>query len=524
MEKQAEDLDQIPTRLKGHQERPRTPNARAQESPIENTQIRTMRDQFYRDLNDFTTANELEIEFQPRIESKGVELFDLAQVVEEQNAALEEVDWTKVARDLGFGPEESTRAIRRLEECYQKSLIDFLEAMANFEESEEEVVVESDEGEAFETAPAAPAPRHSLLSSQISSSPLISLSEIRKRASDQRNPQSSGQRSKRKRLSKDDEIPATPYSKLGSSSRASKRRSIFIKGSPETPSAGIAKDIAEPSLRSSPLSKFLHRGSSKRTTTTHQVHSPPHLQPFESSFDVSPSQQLQFENIKSSPLSLRFNNDQDNLDKTFPSAQLHLSRDGNSPTATLSSKQPTRAKKRSLPSNFVSAEEKLQTSSQKPPMASGQAKPLRQAPTAPKPDKSATEAQDNRRQIKERIEYYEMLGYAHNIVVRAFEATTMTPGGLAAMVMQSLKDGQGIPSHHEGIWTDRDDKGLLLVDSVDIGKTSSDAQEKQLIRKAKKESDRIMGKHGLERMELRRRFLAARKALIESKKDAISQT
>lgn len=96
------------------------------------------------------------------------------------------------------------------------------------------------------------------------------------------------------------------------------------------------------------------------------------------------------------------------------------------------------------------------------------------------------------------------LGYPQPIVIEALKHTTMTPGSLAALVMESLRDGRGVPTHHEGIWTDRGDRGLWQADAAARG-PEADPEE---VRRAK-EYRRLMHKHGRERIELRRRFLAA---------------
>lgn len=92
------------------------------------------------------------------------------------------------------------------------------------------------------------------------------------------------------------------------------------------------------------------------------------------------------------------------------------------------------------------------------------------------------------------------------------KCTTLTPGGLASYVMQNLRDGNGVPTHTLGIWTTRDDNSLRLVDSAEAAGDRAKAQAAQLLQKAKKESDRLIRKHGLDGVELRRKFLEAEAA------------
>jgi hypothetical protein len=94
--------------------------------------------------------------------------------------------------------------------------------------------------------------------------------------------------------------------------------------------------------------------------------------------------------------------------------------------------------------------------------------------------------------------------------------------------MQELRDGHGIPTNWEGVWTQRDDDSLRLVDSVDM--VASKPEDVQM-KKARREWKRLVNKHGiqtqqdndeengnevsLERIDLRREFLKAEAAAAE---------
>jgi hypothetical protein len=75
--------------------------------------------------------------------------------------------------------------------------------------------------------------------------------------------------------------------------------------------------------------------------------------------------------------------------------------------------------------------------------------------------------------------------------------------------MKKLKEGEDVPSHHEGIWTDRDDNDLAFLATVDLGQKSSSQPEEQRHRKARKALRRLANKHGAERITLRKAFLEA---------------
>lgn len=120
------------------------------------------------------------------------------------------------------------------------------------------------------------------------------------------------------------------------------------------------------------------------------------------------------------------------------------------------------------------------------------------------------------------INHYQSF-YPRPIVNIGLKATTMTPGGQAAETMESLRQGKGIPTNYEGVWTERDDKGVEMVDAVEkeLGETlyvakgsNFNAKGKGTLDrrgKARKEKARLMDKHGEERMKTRLRFLEAQR-------------
>lgn len=116
---------------------------------------------------------------------------------------------------------------------------------------------------------------------------------------------------------------------------------------------------------------------------------------------------------------------------------------------------------------------------------------------------------DNEDEIHRWVHFYESLGYSNKVVVRALKATSLTPGGAAAFTMQSLKDGNGIPSNAQGVWNDRDDEALQLINGFDLNKEPTNKQDMLLMNKMKRKQKRLFDKHGAAKMDLRTRFLAA---------------
>jgi hypothetical protein len=108
--------------------------------------------------------------------------------------------------------------------------------------------------------------------------------------------------------------------------------------------------------------------------------------------------------------------------------------------------------------------------------------------------------------LDEIVEYWMSLGYSHDVARRSLEATTWEPG-LAGRIMQILKNGEHIPTNWEGVWSQRDDEGLALVDSIEPPTGDKEA------RKRARAEARLMNKHGEERMTLRRKWLVTKAEL-----------
>ncbi|KAF3018537.1 hypothetical protein E8E14_012152 [Neopestalotiopsis sp. 37M] len=127
--------------------------------------------------------------------------------------------------------------------------------------------------------------------------------------------------------------------------------------------------------------------------------------------------------------------------------------------------------------------------------------------STPQPQaQSARRAQTKAEELAEVVEYWEALGYSPDLARRSLEATTWE-SSLAGQVMQFLKNGNAMPTNWEGVWTPRDDEALILIDSP--GQPRDDRE----IRKRAKAADRLVTKHGEQRMELRRKWLYTRNTL-----------
>jgi hypothetical protein len=85
------------------------------------------------------------------------------------------------------------------------------------------------------------------------------------------------------------------------------------------------------------------------------------------------------------------------------------------------------------------------------------------------------------------IERYISLGYSQDQIILALDATTMNTGDVG-IVLEKLSDGDGIPEYIQGVWTSWDDEALEGEDHPGF--------------------EKVVEKHGMGRVAVRRRFLA----------------
>lgn len=511
---------------------PQSNREKAQEvSEPEDDDQNEMRDQFYRDLNDYVEEVGLGMDLAPRIQGRVVDLWRLSSARNEQEASVDEIVWSKVALDLGYTTVQAQKAANELEQLYENSLAGFLAMMEGFAELEEEGA--STDGGETASAPASksPTPQPVIPSSASGRSAGV------KRSLDSDSLLSSGR--KRRRRSSLTEVPTTPDEKL-----MVQRGNPFKQVESSSEKKRMAsREVEEDSQESQQLPlppPAVERRLEPETQdfAYDQATQPAMLETQESSFEVTPSQQLQQEATDATPIPFRLDKASKYSDAS-PSAATTPR-----PAATTSEGQKIKpAPRRSLPASFTSSALPQATASPKSAALQQQSEQPSEeanidnfqenqdnASALPRPQASTARAETGshrngkRDPIEECIEYYESLGYSHAHVVRALRSTTMTPGGQAAAVMQELRDGHGIPTNWEGVWIQRDDDGLCLVDSIDISMDASKTEDAQ-VKKARREWKRLVNKHGirteqdnvedngqeisLERIELRRKFLKA---------------
>lgn len=177
----------------------------------------SLRDQFYEDLQDYLEVSGAEIERHPVIDGREVELWDLFSVATQQDCAVEDRDWKKVAQRLGFDWTSSSRCAEDLKACYDRNLAEFEEAIGSYEE---QGLPTSD----AVTAPKEPSPVP-LSPPYRSSSPVAGVKRSFQQSTDPQSELSypSDGSGKRRRRDREKAIPQTPDHKLGLMGGSSRR-------------------------------------------------------------------------------------------------------------------------------------------------------------------------------------------------------------------------------------------------------------------------------------------------------------
>lgn len=538
-----------------------------QEKPVEDEEHssdlppadpRTNRQQFFDDLKSFMESNEDFINLWPQVNGHAIDLFDLYQKVTADNPVPEHRNWEQIAEALDFDWIEDPSILDNLQTCYEKHLGEFELALQEFEDIEED-----DEGDGSEEEEATAFPPTAAMRS---SPPVVTglkrSMEMAMMSDASLDPETSTR--KRSRRDPHGEIPSTPDEKL-SIRRPQKLAAPLpmpktrdIIASPELDS------VRESSQQLPPRTRIVHQPPVEPETQWFDAQTQQQEDDvfFDDALDITPSQQLRSEIEQVSPIPYRLQKRDNGLASTTQgsgsgngmsekargklparvSEPLSRSRDMPSRSQNESSTEQ-KAKRRTLPSSFgvprptppsvqpqparhiprptEDEEESMFVQDDDPspePVRPMQTAPHsltalraaalpnvgtrhRSSPQLP-PTKTPTSTEQNK--LAETIDHFISIGYPENIVIQGLKAATMNVG-LAGSAMESLMAGKGIPTHHEGIWTQRDDQALELVDSAMV---SHGKQSEKEMRKIQREWRRLSYKHGVERIEERRKFLS----------------
>ncbi|RYP64657.1 hypothetical protein DL771_008670 [Monosporascus sp. 5C6A] len=458
-----------------------------------------LKKQFNSDYQAYAEASELQPHWWPSIKGKSIELWDLWRAVAAQRLDPRERDWQQISETLGFNWVEDESIPDEVRRCYEMHLADFEAALMDFDNNSDE------EGESQSQDKA-------LSGSAMPSSPPAVQSTKRSFAtaltSNHQYPSSSPP--KRARYRRDDEIPSTPDEKNGTSHL--RRRSF---------AAAIARHARSPTARS---------------TRSNMNVDPPPQRPV-----VEPeTQDFRFDPDTQAVLGLQVDDDVESQNSITPSQQLLLESDarseeiGGTPTPVRRVRGPFLQDESGGPGDSTPRAPGVEPSNA-PPVGSDAAKPTRRSlpkswvqhrspitdrtaqsqprqqvrssqPTARDPSLLAQPQQNPQVPAEESredvIDFYMSLGYAHDIVVRALDATTWVPG-LASQIMEMLRKGESFPSNWRGVWTQKDDEMLTAVYA------ESEPQDAKGKRKREKQREKLERKHTQRGMDMRVKFLDA---------------
>ncbi|RDA86643.1 hypothetical protein CP532_5042 [Ophiocordyceps camponoti-leonardi (nom. inval.)] len=415
---------------------------------------------FYNDLGSFYEDDDIPI--QHLIGGRLVGLWDLRNAICKQEGPAEVLDWKRVAKDLDGDWDCDEQTCADLRKCFEKYLADFIGVMWECASTKDVRSADQGQMQATDSDERAPSIPRSLPSSPPQT-------PHRKRRQDG-DAAESGTRAKRaRRVPRDIEIPSTPEEKIGVS------RSL--------PAAADAS-YANEQLPSLPLP----RADEERSQDEEWL---------------SPSQQLLSETRLSETTTPACGQETPPIAEEAPNEATPRRRSPRSlgGDAARPPQANAQASRRTLPPS-------LGYSPGRPSPRSRERQKQRRSGVgagAASGSGSGKAATSGEQEITEHIQHYVSLGYSERNVIEALKSTCLRPGGAASHVMQSLKEGKGIPTNVEGAWTERDDRDLLWADKV---KARGSSASKAEVKKATDKHNRLDHKHGAENLELRRRFIA----------------
>jgi len=496
---------------------------------------RTLRRQFYVDYSIYLESMGLDAPSMPTINNQDIDLFELWEAVHQDDVAPNEREWGEISRSLGLGYPRDDTVTNNLKRLYEEKLGSFERDFAAFIDLETEV--EDDAPVAEESDAEHGSPRKADVVEVPNSSPHVRFnipaSISPSRPNDGKRPRNAGSNPpdlprKRARVDRGSEVPCTPPERLGfggiksSSARDPVAFASQREASPKLPRAAFEPETQDFGFypESQPDNEFPYLTEPETQAFGFENGS---QYPVDSQ-DVTPSQQLRSElhGEDSDPLAVP-------TQEQSPSANPLRGRRPTTPGRSLVSVRPDSTEERrvSLPppsspgqpsrpqaalarqgrgTNRIAASSLRSASrGQKPPVSELPRPDRGGKENLPQPGKSLQKSTLTALDVE--IERWMGMGYAEKYVIQGIKAATGDPG-LAGVVMQRLRDGLGIPQHHEGVWTEKDDEWLALVDSVDRQPTPQTGEGEKLLSRRNKLFRKLEHKHGVARMADRRKFLA----------------
>ncbi|KAK1244628.1 hypothetical protein MKX07_003427 [Trichoderma sp. CBMAI-0711] len=516
------------------------------------------------DLRDYCEANDKRLHTRCVIEDHEIDLFDLYQAVSAQSVPLDEVDWKQVAEGVGLGRSQRKEVTAGLlESSYNRYLGDFVDAMMSFEDNEEdpdEDIAEEDRAvygdeETANNSTTPQSSHHNRVLSSMVSGPGEQSS--RKRLPDER--PSTPERLPKRRRTMHTEIPMTPEDKLRTTARLSAPLSApgnlqritdeeqAETGEPSqrtprqqppaeesfdmTPSQQLRSETelvanpehAEtPTLYFSPTAARLGQRNDGRLETIQEgvpsTYTPkrrlPKKRTLPASFEEAQSPRSREQRRKQLREELERRRQQQQQQQHHEQQQQEQQQRQQEEQQQEQQQEEQQRDERQRRDERQTHEQDRSRAPQQQ-LDNGQEQRLQQlrqdAAGSSNPDEQIIEAnvEENKEEFRRCKKDYLSRGYKKHEIIEAMRRTTMTPGEVMDIVIESLRAGRGVPDNYEGIWTDRDDSQLRYV--VRVGglerMPGDDTEGRRRKEKAQKMLDRLLHKHGEARVELRRKFL-----------------
>ncbi|KAG6180151.1 hypothetical protein E4U47_007417 [Claviceps purpurea] len=109
-------------------ENPRQPSASHESTPAQSKEDETKiedkenRDRFEYEIRTFVEETRRSVSLYPEVEGQSFHLYKLARAVVTQKVANEQVDWRRVAEDLGYELKQNQGVANGLKKCFEKNL------------------------------------------------------------------------------------------------------------------------------------------------------------------------------------------------------------------------------------------------------------------------------------------------------------------------------------------------------------------------------------------------------------------
>ncbi|KAH6610620.1 transcription factor rap1 [Trichoderma cornu-damae] len=492
------------------------------------------RDQFFSDLQDYCDANGKGLDMRCIIGDNEVDLWMLFQAASAQSLPPDELDWKRVAEDVGLGWVQNKEVIAALlKSSYDRHLADFVDAMMSFEEDEEgpdedvaggdETVVEDGETTADPTTPRA---------SQrigVASSALNEGGKARwEKSLPGGQPLAPSNLSKRRRTM-DTEIPATPENMGGVTRRLSAPGILQNVADQEQTEADEPADMSpSQQLRSEtdyimspePIQLGTPTLYYTPTAASHFHWNERHLETIqeEDSSASTPTRPRSKKRTlpesfqRSRPMQLEERRERRRLQEQ-ERRQLQQQQQQERQQKWLEEQRQEELRQEEKRREEQRQEDRRERQQELEKEDNDQQRPRpRPRPQGDASDLSETNQElieKNQQRFQEWKQHYLEQDYSEEMIIEAMRRTTMTPGILMEAVLQSLRKGEGIPALDQGIWTDHDDAQLRYVDRIGnlelMLEDTGDTRRRK--KKAQNMLDKLLYKHTEPRVELRKKFL-----------------